>query len=196
MILYFLWIDVSKHGLFCHNCNTLTSLYLCVWLACKPASPGGSRATGLKLITPLSVWKTPISIDWLWHGYDQQFGSCYLCRPTANIRENRRDDSCEVGTYLNQCCNFQSNCVRARNRCFWSSNLECVLMNCWQISCRPSSSELLGYPLCIVDSAPRWTNMQPRDSLVVNRRTSNANTRHWRPDQTHCTHQDVKIPDY
>ena len=115
MILYFLWIDVSKHSLFCHNCNTLTSLYLCVWLACKPASPGVSRATGLKLIhNTLSVWKTPISIDWLWHGYDQQFGSCYLCRPTANIRENRRDDSCEVGTYLNQCCNFQSNCVRAR----------------------------------------------------------------------------------
>ena len=189
MILYFLWIDVSKHGLFCHNCSTLTSLYLCVWLACKPASPGVSRATGLKLITHCQC-------DWLWHGYDQQFGSCYLCRPTANIRENRRDDSCEVGTYLNQCYNFQSNCVRARNICFWSSNLECVLMNCWQISCRPSSSELLGYPLCIVDSAPRWTNLQPRDSVVANRRTSNANTRHWRPGRTNCTHQDVKIPDY
>ena len=40
------------------------------------------------------------------------------CRPTGNIRENRRDDSCEVGTYLNQCYNFQSNCVRARNICF------------------------------------------------------------------------------
>ena len=46
MILYFLWIDVSRHGLFLHNCNTLTSPYLYVWLACKPSSPGVSQATG------------------------------------------------------------------------------------------------------------------------------------------------------
>ena len=34
-------------------------------------------------------------------GYDQQF-SCYRCQ-TANIRDNRRDNSLKVGTYLNQC---------------------------------------------------------------------------------------------
>ena len=45
IILYFLWIDISKHGLFCHNCNTLASLYL--WLACKPESLRVSRALGL-----------------------------------------------------------------------------------------------------------------------------------------------------
>ena len=170
---------------------TLWPVSTCLWLACKPASPGVSRATGLKLITPCQCGKLLFPLT----GYDMVMTS-NLGRPTAKLGENRRDDSCEVGTYLNQCCNFQSNCVRARNRCLWSSNLECVLMNCWQISCRPSSSELLGYPLWIVDSAPRWTNLQPRDSVVVNRRTSNANTRHWRPDQTHCAHQDVKIPDY
>ena len=35
-------------------------------------------------------------------GYDQQFGPSYVCRPTANIRDNRGDDSCEIGIYLNQ----------------------------------------------------------------------------------------------
>ena len=74
MILYSLWIDVSRHGLFCHNCNTLTSRYLCVWLACKPASPGVSRTTGLKLITPCQCGKLLwgyfhwLVMTWLWPG--------------------------------------------------------------------------------------------------------------------------------
>ena len=133
--------------LFCHNCNTLTSLYWCVWLACKSASPGVSRTTGLKLITPCQCEKLLWGhFHWLVM-YDQKFGFCYLCRPTANIRENRRDDSCEVGTYLNQCLQLSVQlCPREKHRWFLISNLECVLKNCWQIICRPSSSELLGYP--------------------------------------------------
>ena len=179
LIIYrYIQLDISKHGLFCHNCNTLTSLYVCVWLACKPASPGVSRATGLKLIIPCRSGN--ISIDWLCHGYDQQFGSCYLCRPTANIRENRRDDSCEVGNTSISVCNFQSNCLRARNTDLFKLQFG------------------MGYDELLADQLPTQfqCNLQPRDSVIVNRRTSNANTRHWRPDQTHCTHQDVKIPDY
>ena len=57
--------------LFCHNCNTLTSLYLCVWLACKPASPGVSRATVLKLITPCQCGKLLFPLT----GYDMVMAS-------------------------------------------------------------------------------------------------------------------------
>ena len=139
MILYFLWIDGSRHGLFCYNCNTLTSPYFMVGM--HVSIPRSLPCHWVQLITPGQCGKLlwGISIDWLWPGYDQQFGFCYLCRPTANIRDNRSDDT-SISV-----CNVQSNCVRARNKGFWSSNLECVLMNCWQISCRPSSSELLGY---------------------------------------------------
>ena len=41
----------------------------------------------------LSVWKTPLGTFPL-TGYDQKIGSCYLCRPTTNIRDNRRDERC------------------------------------------------------------------------------------------------------
>ena len=102
MILYFLWIDVSKHGLFCHdNCSTLTSLYLCVWLACKPVSPGVSRATGLKLITPCQCGKL------LW-GYFHWLvmtrlwpAIWVLLSLSSNCQHKRKQkgDSCEVGTY-------------------------------------------------------------------------------------------------
>ena len=61
----------------------------------------------------LSVWKTPLGtfpltgydlvMTWLWPGYDQQFGSNIRDNRTANIRDNRRDNSLKVGTYLNQC---------------------------------------------------------------------------------------------
>ena len=50
----------------------------------------------------LSVWTNPLGTFPL-TGYDQQFGSCNLCRPTANIRDNKRGNSLKVGTYLNQC---------------------------------------------------------------------------------------------
>ena len=60
----------------------------------SPGSLGSAHNT-------LSVWKTPLGTFPL-TGYDQQFGSCYLCRSTANIRDNRRDDNCEVGTYIPQ----------------------------------------------------------------------------------------------
>ena len=116
MILYFLWIDISKHGLFCHNCNTLTSLYLCVWSACKPASPGVSRATGLKLITHCQCGKLWgyfhwLVMTWLWPAI------WVLLSLSSNCQHERKqkDDSCEVGNTSISVCNFQSNCVRARN---------------------------------------------------------------------------------
>ena len=49
--------------------------------------------------------------------------------------------------------------------------------------------------LCTVDSAPRQTNLQARDSVFVNRKTANAKTSTGgRAEPT--VHQDVKIPDY
>ena len=114
------------------------SLLVCL-VGLQASIPRSLPGNWVKAHNTLSVWKTPISIDWLWHGYDQQFGFCYLFRPTANIRENRRDDSCEVGTYLNQCCNFQSNCVHARNTYVFEAPIWNVF---WWIvgrsdSCRP-----------------------------------------------------------
>ena len=125
------------------------SLLVCL-VGLQASIPRSLPGHWVRTHSTLSVWKTPLG-TFPWTGYDmvmtRQFGSCYLCRRTANIRENRRDDSCEVGTYLNQCLQLSVQlCPREKPRCFWSSNLECVLMNCWQISCLPSSSELLGYP--------------------------------------------------
>ena len=65
----------------------------------------------------LSVWKTPLG-PFALTGYDQQLGSCYLCLLTANIRDNRRDDSCEVATYFNQCLQLSVQlCARKKHIC-------------------------------------------------------------------------------
>ena len=93
-------------------------------------------------------------------------------------------------------CNFQSNCARARNTDVFEAPIWNVFW--WTIGSSVADPVPVSYSdirLCTVDSATRRTNLQRRDSIVVNRRTSNAKTRHWRPGRTHCTHQDVKIPD-
>ena len=64
--------------------------------------------------------------------------------------------------------------------------LQFVLMNCWQISCRPSYSELLGYPA-----------LHSRFSTIVSLLTVDKRqdkTQDARPNRSHTTHhQDVKI---
>ena len=155
----------------------------------SPGSLGSAHNT-------LSVWKTHLGTFPL-TGYDQQFGSCFLCRPTANIRNNRREIVVKLVHTSISVCNFQSNCVRARNTDVFESPIWNVFW--WTVGrsvATPVPVSCYDIRFCTVDSAPWRTNLQPRDSVVVNRRTANAKTRHWRPGRTHCTHQDVKIHEY
>ena len=87
-----------------------TSIYYDFTANESPGSLGSAHST-------LSVWKTPLG-SFALTGYDQQFGSCYLCLLAANIRDNRRDDSCEVATYFNQCLQLAVQlCTRKKHRC-------------------------------------------------------------------------------
>ena len=131
-----------------------TCMYGCLQASIPMSLPGHLVAAlhCVQLITPCQCGKLLLGhfhwlvMTWSWTAILVQLSLSSNCQHKRQHKGRQVWDD-KLVHYLNQYLQLSVQlCLREKHRCFWSSNLECVLMNCWQISCRPSSSELLGYP--------------------------------------------------